>query len=110
MPNVKIFVNQTVFETRRTEIDSMLSKLRDSLCVELSVPVSACQLAVIPVLGMLDQPQANMEIQYLGNAERTPEMITVACKVFSEIIAPAVGSLPAVRATSLDPNTYVALK
>lgn len=110
MPNVKIFVDQIVFETRRTAIDSMLPKLRESLCVELSVPVAACQLAVIPVLGMMDQPQANMEIQYLGTKDRTSQMITAACTVFRDIVQSAVGSVPAVRATPLDPTTYVALK
>ena len=110
MPNVKIFVDQTVFEQRGSAIKAMLPLLRESLCTELSVPIAACQLAVLPVLGMPDQPQVNMEVQYLGTAERTPEMIHAACKVFSDVIAPAVESMPAIRATPLDPATYVALK
>lgn len=110
MPNVKIFIDQTVFEDRYAALETMLPNLRESLCTELSVPSTACHLAVVPVLGMADQPAVNMEIQYLGTAARTPKMITAACAIFREIVAGTVGSDPAVRATPLDPATYVALK
>ena len=110
MPNVKIFVDENVFADRREALCAALGPLRDTICTELSVPVAACQLAVIPVVGMDGQPVANMEIQYLANAERTPEMIQAACTAFHAVIEGAIGAVPAVRATPLDPATYVALK
>lgn len=110
MPNVKIYVDQTLLEERHAAINAILRPLRDCLCAELSVPAAACQLTIIPVLGLIDQPRANMEIQYLATPERTPTKITQACKVFRDLLATSIGSVPAVRATPLDPQTYVALK
>lgn len=110
MPNVKIFVDETLFKDRKDAIRAVLVPLREAMCAALNVPPSACQLAVIPVLGLMDQPQANIEIQYLGTAARTPEVITGACEILQEVVAAALGMAPAVRATPLDPETYVALK
>jgi hypothetical protein len=79
-------------------------------CHELAVPTSACQLAIIGVIGLPDQPQANMEFQYLATSERTPERIRQVCSAFRDLLTAAMGVTTAVRATPLDPLTYVALK
>lgn len=110
MPNVKIFVDEGVYADRKEALRAALPKLRDTICAELSVPVAACQLAVIPVLGIEAQPVANMEIQYLAKEDRTPEMIAAACAAFRPVVELAVGAVPAIRATPLDPATYMALK
>jgi hypothetical protein len=75
MPNVKIFVDEAVYADRKDALRAALPKLRDTICVELSVPVAACQLAIIPVMGMEGQPAANMELQYLATQDRTPAVI-----------------------------------
>ncbi len=110
MPNVKIYVDETVYADRKEALTDLLLPLREAITVALKVPPAACQLAVIPVLGLPDQPVANFEIQYLGTPERTREVISEACTVFRELVAGAIGASPAVRATPLDPDTYVALK
>ena len=110
MPNVKIFVDDAVFDELRDALAAALLPLREAICAQLSVPVVACQLAVIPVMGIEGQPIVNMEIQYLAKAERTPAVIEAACTVFRAVIEGFIGSTPAVRATPLDPDTYVALK
>ena len=110
MPNVKIYVDEPTYQDRKDALQALLPPLRDAICEQLKVPVAACQLAVIPVIGMAGQPVANFEVQYLGTPERTRDVITQACTVFRELVAGAVGAVPAVRATPLDPETYVALK
>ena len=110
MPNVKIFVDDAVYTARGRALREMLPSLRAAICEQLSVPAEACQLAVVPVIGMEGQPSANMEIQYLAKPGRTPEMITAACTALRDVVEAAAGSRPAVRATPLDPATYVALK
>jgi len=110
MPNVKIYVDDTVLAARGAEIRALLPTLRDRICAELSVPLEAAQVAVLPVIGLSDQPLANLEFQYLATAERSPDMIRRACAIFRDLLAGAIGSTPAVRATPLDPQTYVALK
>ena len=110
MPNVKIFVDEKVHADRAGDIRDMLLPLRDLLCETLSVPVAACQLAVIPVMGLEDQPLINMEYQYLATPDRTPGMIRTCSTAYRAFITERLGHVPAVRSTPLDPATYVALK
>lgn len=110
MPNIKLFVDQALLATRDGEIRAALGPLRDLACRELSVPASACQLAVIGVIGLQDQPLANMEFQYLALPERTPEKIHQVCAVFQDFLFAPLGLKAAIRATPLDRATYVALK
>lgn len=110
MPNMKLFVDQELLSARHAEISAQLGPLRDLACHLLSVPASACQLAVIGVIGLKDQPLANMEFQYLATAERTPERIGEVCAAFRSFLAASLGITPAIRSTPLDPTTYVALK
>ena len=110
MPNIKLFVDQSLLATRDAEARTLLGPLRDMACHELSVPAGACQLAIIGVLGLSDQPLVNMEFQYLATPERTPERIRQVCAAFRDLLSAALGVTPAVRATPLDPATYVALK
>lgn len=107
---MKPFVDQDLLAARQTEISAQLAPLRDLACRELCVPASACQLAVVSVIGLPDQPLANLEFQYLALPERTPEKICQVCAVFRDFLAPLLGSAPAVRATPLDLASYVALK
>lgn len=110
MPNMKLFVDQDLLAARHAEISAQLAPLRDLACQQLSVPASACQLAVIGVMGLPDQPLANLEFQYLALSERTPEKIRHVCAAFRDFLARPLGVPAAVRATPLDPATYVALK
>lgn len=110
MPNMKLFVDKDLMSRREAEIAAMLAPLRDLACRELEVPVSACQLAVIGVIGLPDQPLANMEFQYLATPERTPKRIGEVCAAFRAFLTGPLDTSPAVRATLLDPATYVALK
>ena len=110
MPNIKLFVDHQLLAARHAEISAQLAPLRELACHLLSVPASACQLAVIAVIGLKDQPLANMEFQYLATAERTPERIGQVCAAFSSFLTVPLGVTPAIRSTPLDPTTYVALK
>lgn len=110
MPNVKIFIDEGLYAERKEQIKDMLPSLRETLCETLSVGAAACQLAVIPVLGLPDQPLANLEFQYLGTESRTPDFIRGLCIQYRDILEGVLGCVPAVRATPLDVNTYVAVK
>lgn len=110
MPNLKIYVDEAVDAKGRQNLRNGLSDLRDMLCLELSVPVGACQLNIVTVTGLPDQPLVNAEIQILGKPERTQEMVTAVCQKLQRILTEASGTSAAVRASALDPETYVALK
>ena len=57
MPNVKIFVDETLYPACRAGLGAALGPMRDYLCAEFRVDVPACQFAVLPVLVMPDLPR-----------------------------------------------------
>ena len=110
MPNVKIFVDDALYPATRTALSNALVAIRDMLCADLNVPVSACQFAVMPVLAMPDLPRVNVEIQILPRPERTKALVTDVCSRLRDLVQAATGTHVAVRASALDPETYIALK
>ena len=110
MPNVKIFVDETLYPACRDSVAAALEPIRSMLCQELNVDVSACQLALLPVLAMLDLPRVNAEMQILPRPERTRDHMIMVSQRLQEMLRSATGTHVAVRVTSLDPETYIALK
>lgn len=110
MPNVKIYVDETLWADRHDALGAVLAPLRDLLCRELSVDVPACQFAVLPVMAMADLPRVNVEIAILPRPERTRDLVTALGRQVQALVAEAAGTHAAVRVSALDPVTYVALK
>ncbi len=111
MPNVKLFVDETLWPRRADALRAKLAPMRELLCRELDVPVAACQLAIAPVWGMEDQPNLNIELSILPRPDRTRTKLEGLGGELRALFAPAVGEARiAVRFSALDPETYVALK
>ncbi|MEX2696622.1 hypothetical protein [Rhizobium mongolense] len=110
MPNVKIFVDETLYPTVREQLAKNLEQVRDMLCQDLSVDVPACQFAVLPVGAMRDQPRVNVEISILPRRERTRDLLLSVGAKLRAMVGDATGVHVAVRVTSLDPHTDIALK
>lgn len=110
MPNVKIYVDETVWSERSGPLKATLAPIRDLLCTELKVDVSACQLALLPVCGLPDQPAINLEMMILPRPERTRDTITALAGKLQALLMQAGAARTAVRTAALDPETYVALK
>jgi hypothetical protein len=110
MPNLKIFVEEKVFVERKLPLFDALGPIRDMLCQQLNVDVSACQLAIMPVHGLDDQPPVNAELSILPKPERTKEVVVATCQKLQAILVETTGTKAAIRAATLDPATYVALK
>lgn len=110
MPNVKIYVDQSVHKERAKALQDLLPRLREAVCEGLNAKPAACQIVVIPVYGMPDQPLANLEVHYLGTPARTTQIVRAACETFRDLLVEVIGSPVAVRATPLIPETYVSVK
>lgn len=110
MPNVKIFVDEKIYPAIRDQLANTLWPIREMLCHDLSVDVPACQFAVLPVGAMLDLPRVNVEMSILPRQERTRDLLLSVCAKLRAILGDATGTHVAVRVTSLDPHTYIALK
>jgi hypothetical protein len=110
VPNVKIYVDESIFEASRASLSQALPQIRDMLCEAFQVAPSACQLAVIPVVGLPDQPQLNVELLILPHIERTGAVIRAAAEKLRDLLGAVTGAQGAVRIAQLDAATYVALK
>lgn len=110
MPNAKLYVDQSVWEIQHADFKQSLSKIREVLCQYLNVPPAACQLALIPVSGLLDQPVVNIELHIMPHPDRTKDLLLTLSGKLQEIVGSFVKGGCAVRVATLDPMTYVALK
>ena len=111
MPNMKLYVDETLWPAQAEGLRQALAPMRDLLCRELNVPVAACQLAIVPVWGMADQPSLNIELSILPRPERTRTKLEGVGRDLRALLAPLITEAAvAVRISALDPETYVALK
>lgn len=110
MPNVKFFVDDTHCPAAREALRAALPSLRDMLSERLGIPQAACQLAVIPVAGMADQPPVNAELMLLPGNARTPEVLRAVGAELRAMVQEAAGLHTAVRFLTMDPVTYIAMK
>lgn len=110
MPNVKIYADEAVFAGRGDELRAALTGLQQILCADLRVGVEACQIALIPVIGPLNQPAVNVELSILPRADRTPDAIRQTAEHIRILVSTAAAAHTAVRVSALDPASYLALK
>lgn len=110
MPNVKIYVDETIFPACRDRLAAALGPILDMLCRALTVDRSACQVAVMPVLAMPDLPGVNVEMKILPRPDRTRAVLLDVAARLQEMVGAATGSHVAVRIATMDPATYIALK
>lgn len=110
MPNVKIYVDEALYQTCRDRLPDALGPIVDMLCHDLIVDRPACQIAVMPVLALADLPPVNVELQIMPRPERTRALLLAVCAKLREMVGAATGAHVAIRVTTLDPETYIALK
>lgn len=110
MPNVKIYVDEAVYPDCRDRLSGALRPIRDMLCGDLAVDAPACQFAVMPVLAMPDLPPVNVELAIMPRPDRTRAVLLGVCAKLREMVGAATGGHVAIRVTTLDPETYIALK
>ena len=110
MPNMKIYADERMARALIDDPDALLGEIRALLCQALSVPAGACQLAVVPIRGLRDQPSINVELMILPRDDRTRELLTDLAAQVRNRLTDATGLQTAVRIAHLDPQTYVALK
>lgn len=110
MPNVKIYTDQTVWVRHAEDISALLPPLRELLCRELKVGFHACQIVALPVHGLPDQADINIELHILPAPDRTRDVLTSLAEAMRDVLARATAAKIAVRIATLDPQTYVALK
>ncbi|RRH69348.1 hypothetical protein [Falsigemmobacter faecalis] len=110
MPNLKIYVERARYAAREDALSEQLPALRALLCDHLAVPPAACQIAVLPVLGLADQPELNAELFILPAPARDRSSIIALAAALRDQISTAAEAPAAVRISFLDAGTYVALK
>lgn len=111
MPNLKLYVEEALLATHKPALVAALAPLRARLCAALDVPPAACQLAIVAVAGLADQPPVNVELALMPRPERSRERLTDLAAAIRADLSPRLGGAPvAVRISALDPQSYIALK
>jgi hypothetical protein len=110
MPNVKIYVDEVIYPDCRDRLSAALRSVRDMLCGDLTVDAMACQFAVIPVMALPDLPPVNVELAIMPRPDRTRALLLAVCTKLREMVGAATGTHVAIRVTTLDPETYIAVK
>ena len=110
MPNVKIYIDEVIYPAARDRLSAALEPILDMLCHDLAVDRPACQMAVLPVMAMPGLPPVNVEIAIMPRPERTRAVLLAVCEKLREVVGAATGTHVAIRLTTLDPETYIALK
>ena len=110
MPNLKIYVDEVLYDEHRSTLPDMLLSIRKTLCDKLNVDTPTCQLAIIPVVAIPDLPRINVELMILPKPDRTRGHIIELGKTLQTLVSQVVPTQVAVRVATLDSGTYVALK
>ena len=110
MPNVKLYVDETVLPGCRADLIAALPGLRTMLCDALKVDVAACQFAILSVIAMPDLPRVNVELYLLPHPDRTQHMLKSLAVSVQARIAAVAHTHTAVRIATVVPDTYTALK
>ncbi|MGV8949962.1 MAG: hypothetical protein ACOH2M_02580 [Cypionkella sp.] len=110
MPNVKIYVDEAIYPDRSAALAQALGPIRTMLCTALAVPPQACQFAVMGVLALPDQPPVNVELQIMPHPDRTRPALLAICAKLRDMLGAVTSTHVAVRLTTLNPDTYIALK
>lgn len=110
MPNLKLYFDDTDSPQDSTRLQALLVPLRDLLCQSLNATPEACQIALVPVRGVPNQPAVNAELTILQHPDRTPERLRSVAAELRGAIDAAVGLHTAVRISIENPTSYVTLK
>jgi hypothetical protein len=110
LPNIKIYVNESVLTVRKPELIAALEPLREMIIGHLDVPKSACQLAIVSIVGLEDEPALNVEMHVMPGGKRTQKSLEALGAAIQGMLNEATGSKVAFRCAQLDPGTYVTLK
>lgn len=108
MPNVKLFLDRKA--GAEAAVAALMPALRDLICARLLVGPEAAQLALIASTGLPDQPPINLEIQILPQERRTAEVLRTLALDLQERLRQGTGLHAAIRISTLDPSSYIALK
>ena len=110
MPNLKIFVDDARLGDIRAPLVAALPGLRDRLCQALAVDPAISQMAILPVIGLPDQPVINVELHLLSAPARTPEALRKVAQDLRDMLGQATGRHAAIRIATFEPGGYVTLK
>ncbi|MEL6463642.1 MAG: hypothetical protein AAFQ58_01635 [Pseudomonadota bacterium] len=108
MPNLKVFVDDEALP--RGLPAAGRNELRQVLIEHLNVPLAACQVAVVPVQGLPDQPLANIELSIMQHPDRTKEALSHLGAALQAVMRSHADVHSAFRCTLINPEAYVAMK
>ena len=110
MPNLRLSIDRDAPADVRARLAAGLVDVRAILIDRLPAERAACQLAVVEVAALPDQPGINAELFVLPNAQRTRARLEEVGAALRDHLHALTGLTVAVRIAHLDPDTYVAVR
>lgn len=110
MPLLKVYVDALLWSERGEVMRKSLTEIHSYLCETFKVDASVCQILVIPLHGLPNQPLIAAEIQFMSKSERTRELILSAGDQLRRMLGGDWSESVVIRITQLDPERYIAIK
>lgn len=107
MPNVKVYVDDSVLARSGSGPEAMLGAIRDFLCKSLNVPESACHIVLLGAISAKGQTPVNVELVVLRKQERTHDAMVALCGQLRDLTAEWTGCQTAVRCAMMEPEHYI---
>lgn len=106
MPNVKIYVDDTMLAGVAERSDTVLVALRSFICEALGVTEAACHIVLVGVKSPAGQTPVNVELVLLRRQDRTSEIMAAFCGRLRDLMAEWLGCHTAIRCTLMDTDLY----
>jgi hypothetical protein len=110
MPNLKIFVDESLGAEASERLHAALPSLRELMCRQLGVDIPLAQFVLVPVLGLGDQAQLAVEMQILPKPDRTREHLVSTCEALRDALRAVADVKTAIRVTTVDPANYLVMR
>lgn len=110
MPHLKLYLDDRHLPRQRDGLADLLHDLRAILCRALSEPPGACQLSVLPVIGLAGQAECCLELTYPPKESLTPETLRALAGQLQTTVIAATGLRATIWLKALDPQGDLALR
>ncbi len=75
MPNMKIYVDHSIWEGKAGPLARSLPVLKSMMCDTLGVPIKAAHVIIIQTIGADNQPLVSAEVQTFASEQRSKQLL-----------------------------------
>jgi hypothetical protein len=107
MPNVKVYMDDTLLAGQSQAAGTLLAVIRRHLCETLGVTEAACHIVALGVVSIPGQTQVNIELALLRKPDRSRDAVAKLCSQLRDLAAGLMQVPAAVRCALMEPEFYI---